>query len=56
MRPSGILPIARAAASIALRPASGAMPAWAARPMKVATILCSAGAEATTLPTGPVWS
>jgi hypothetical protein len=48
--------IARAAASIALRPLSGVIPAWAARPTKVAWIFRSDGAAVTIEPMSPVWS
>ena len=56
MRPSGMRAIARAAASMALRPASGTMPACAVRPTNVASSLRSDGAEATMPPTSPEWS
>ena len=56
MRPSGMRAIARAAARMALRPTSGAMPAWAARPTKVASIRCSDGRRADHVADGPVWS
>jgi hypothetical protein len=38
IRPSGIAATATAAASTALRPSSGRMPAWAAFPRKLASM------------------
>ena len=48
--------MAREAASMALRPASGWMPACAARPTKVASSFLSVGAAPTMEPISPVWS
>ena len=56
MRPSRISAIARAAAAIALRPCSGAMPEWASRPMKRASMLYCVGASSTMPPIGEAWS
>ncbi len=56
MRPSFMAAIAAAAAAIALRPVSGAMPAWAATPWKSAASIFCEGARVTTSPTGPALS
>ena len=48
--------IARAAASIALRPSCGRMPACAALPRKVASIRKYVGEATTTSPIGEAWS
>ena len=56
MRPSGMSAIARAAATTALRPSSGAIPACDARPMKRNRSVRWVGAAMTTFPIGAAWS
>jgi len=48
--------MARAAAAMALRPSSGAIPEWAARPRKRSSSDFCVGAARTTLPIGAAWS
>ena len=55
-RPSSIAAIARAAATIALRPSSGRTPACAARPRTIASIRWYVGEAITISPTGVAWS
>ena len=55
-RPSGIAATARAAARIALRPASGRMPACAARPWNSARSRYMVGEATMTSPIGVAWS
>ena len=56
IRPSRMSATARAAAAIAERPSSGAMPAWADCPVKVISMIIECGAPRITSPIGPAWS